>query len=282
MLRTVVLAAALAAPLAAQPGRLTEAERGALADLEARFATEFPLRNGWYRDHAVRYYDFGPVEGGDATVTIPVGTNGTTLLEGGRPIFSTLPGLPGYSGVWRVQLLELAPGVDAATIRDARAATVAVLRGDARFRFPRVYVNLPIVPAGSLLADDPAGRALESGWYGRVEVRYFDFGVTDPLAAPIYAFVRAGSSGEREFVRDQDNVVDVAPGDSAYRDLWDVHLVWVREGFVPQAWRSVKALLPGAQVGGYRIQRAGESRNCPIVLLDGSAAPRLPGPWARR
>src|SRR5215213_7197573 len=80
----------------------------ALDDLAPRFAAEIPQIQGWFRDRPVLYFNFGevqqpvsighvywPVHGFDA--------NGNPVaIRGQRPIFSTLPGLPDYSGIWRL------------------------------------------------------------------------------------------------------------------------------------------------------------------------------------
>lgn len=276
----------LPAMLRAQPVVFTNAEQGALADLGPQNALELPLRRGWFRSKPITYYDIGVVPPGTGTVTIPVDASDTIasprLAPGARPIFSSLPGLPAYSGVWLVQYLVLAEGVSAEGIRDARAATAMVLRGDARFQVRRTYVNLPILPAGSFLAGDST-RRLQSGWYRGVEVRFFDFGVTDLGPAPIHVFVRGIDRSGPRFVREQHNIVDVVPGDTAtYTDLWDVRFVIVDERFIPQVWRSERDMSAGARVGGFRILPAGELRNCPIVTVDNQIAARTPVPWRSR
>jgi hypothetical protein len=143
-------------------------------------------------------------------------------------------------------------------------------------------VNLPILPAGSFLAHDSTGRTLQRGWYRGIEVPYLDFGVTDLTVAPIFTMVLGvGPQGPR-FIREQHNVVDVVPGETAtYTDLWDVRFVVVDDRFVPQVWRNLQALTTGARVGGYRILPAGEVRNCPVVTVNGAVAARTPAPWKK-
>ena len=285
-----VFMAVLALPMASAAAQvrtaLSAAEQGALAELGPQFARELALRHGWVRGQPITYYDIGVVDRATGTVTIPVSASDTAgaprLSPGARPIFSTLPGVGPYSGVWLVQYLLLPDGARAGAIRDARVATAMVLRGEARFLVRRVHVNLPILPAGSFLAEDSTGRALQNGWYRGVAVRYMDFGVTDVASAPIYAAVKSLGADGPAFVREQHNIVDVVPGDTnAYTDFWDVEFVIVDDRFLPQAWRSRKDLLAGAQVGGYRIV-PGELRNCPVVTVDGHIAARTPVPWTER
>lgn len=261
-------------------------EHAALESLALWYARELPLRRGWFRGQAVTYYDMGIVNPGAGTVTVPILASDTSdsprLATGARPVFSSLPGLTGYSGVWLVQYLLLPHAGAAATIRDARDATALVLRGEARFRVRSGYVNLPILPAGSSFAGDST-RTLHDGWYAGVRIRYADFGVTDLTPAPIHVTVRGVSRDGPRFVREQHNIVDVVPSDSAtYTDLWDVRFVVVDDRFIPQVWRSERDLVIGARVGGYRILPAGEIRNCPIVTVDGRAASRQPVPWRDR
>lgn len=276
----------LVSAAASAQSALTAAEQSAIAALGQHSARELPVRRGWFRGQPITYYDIGAVDRATGTVIIPIDASDTSraprLASGARPIFSALPGVGPYSGVWLVQYLLLPAGADAGGIRDARAATALVLRGEASFRVPRAHVNLPILPAGSFLAGDTTGRALERGWYRGVEVRYLDFGVTQVPAAPIYTTVTSiGRDGPR-FVREQHNIVDVAPVDTTpYTDLWDVHFVIVDSQFIPQVWRNTRDLLAGARVAGYRVL-PGELRNCPIVTVNDRVAARTPVPWTRR
>lgn len=266
---------------AAPPARaqLTAADRAALGDLAAQFAERFELSRGWYRGRPIHYFDFGP-----AAVTIsPIffvvtgfDADGTPrFVAGQRPIFATIPGVPGYSAIWQVHYLVVGPGYLANTVRDGRTAVAMALAGTARLVVPGVYVNCPIVAHGSSLVGDPDARPLLAGWYKGAEVAFFDFGRAPLAPAPIYVFVTGFSGDEPQFLRAQGSIVDVVPGDGAeYRDMWDVHFAHVGLDYQPDRIQDAVTLLAEAQRGTITIRRAGAVRNCPVVLVDDRPAPR--------
>jgi len=265
-----------AAPARAQ---LTPNERAALDDLAPAYAQRFELRRGWYRDRPIRYFDIGPV----AVTLAPVFLFATALDSAGRPtlvpgqlpVFASLPGLEGYSGIVQVHYVIVPPGYRANSVTDARAIVAMALRGDARLVIPGSYANLPIVPEGSALVGDPVGRVTQAGWFRGARVAYFDFGLTPLAPAPIYAFITGMENDAPRFLREQANVVDVAPDSGAdYRDLWDVHFVTVPPGYTPDTIRDRSTLLAEASAGHLTIRRVGQVRNCPVVSVDGRPATR--------
>jgi len=264
---------AAATPAAAQ---LTSNDRAALGDLEPSFAQRFELRPGWFRGRPILYIDIGPQENTTAAVIVPVtgiDPDGTPrLVPGQRPIFSSLPGLAGYSAIWQLQYLVVPAGYTANTLRDARQALGMSLGGAARLVSTERYLNLAIVPAGSVMDGDPQQRNLKSGWFKGAEVPYFDFGWTRREAAPIYPFVSGFDGDAPQFLRAQHNIVDVVP-DSAGpgRDLWDVNFVQPPAGYEPQTIRDRSTLLAHPE---FVIRRAGQVRNCPVLIVDGVPAPR--------
>ncbi len=260
--------------------QLTNDDRAALGDLAPQFAQAFPLVRGWYRAQPIRYYDFGPqaptispmflVARGFSAAGRPV------LVEGQRPIFSSVPGLPGYSAIWQVQYLVVGPDYVANTLSDGRTAIAWTLAGRARLVVPGLFVNCPIVPLGSTLEGDPGRRALQLAWYKGHDVWFFDFGRTAPEPAPIYAFVSGFDGAAPRFIRGQANVVDVVPeGDGRQRDLWDVTFVAVPAAYEPDGVRDAASVATGsAPRGPFRLTRAGSVRNCPVVLVTDATAPR--------
>lgn len=277
-----VVAAAAAVMLTVGPltAQLTPQERAALDDLGPAYAQRYELRRGWYRGQPVRYFDIGPVALNVAPVFFFVtgfAAGRPRFLEGQLPVFSLIPGLDGYSGIWQVHYAVVPPGFTANSVTEARRIVAMALRGAARLVVPGTYVNMPVVAAGSVLDDDPAQRALLPGWFQGRRVEYFDFGQSPLAPAPIYAFVTGESAEGPAFLRAQANVVDVVP-DSAgiYMDMWDVHFVTVPASYVPDTIRDLPALLAEAAAGRLAIRRIGSVRNCPVVLVDGRPAPRIP------
>lgn len=262
------------------PAQLTPAERAALDDLAPAYAQRFELRRGWYRGQPIRYFDIGPVAVSIAPVFFVATLDGAgrpVLLPGQRPVFSSLPGLTGYSAIWQVHFVIVPAGFRANSLTDAREAVALSLRGAARLVIPGSYVNLPIVPPGSTLDSDPAQRPLLTGWFKGREVHYFDFGRSPLAPAPIFALITGMDGDEPRFVPGQANVVDVVPDSAAnYMDMWDVHFVTVPPGYAADAVRDLAALQAEAAAGRFTIRRIGSVRNCPVVLVGGRLAPRVP------
>jgi hypothetical protein len=271
-----VFGIATAAPAHAQ---LSAAERAALEDLAPAYAQRFELRRGWFRGRPIQYFDVGPVDVSIAPVFFFVygfdAAGRPQPVAGQRPVFGSLPGLPGYSGIWQVHFVVVPAGYRANAVTEGREAVAMTLRGAARLVLPGSYVNLPIVPGGSTLEGDPAQRPLLTGWYRGREVSYFDFGLSPLAPAPIYAFITGMDGDAPRFLREQANVVDVVPDTvGEYRDMWDVHFVTVPPGYAPDAIRDVPMLLAETRAGRLVLERIGSVRNCPVVIVDGQLAPR--------
>lgn len=282
--RRAVAAVTVALTAIATPGaaraQLSALERAALEDLAPAYAQRFELRRGWFRGQEVRYFDIGPVAVSIAPVFFFATLDGAgrpVLVPGQRPVFSSLPGLDGYSAIWQVHFVIVPPGYHANRVTEAREAVAMSLRGEARLLIPGSYVNLPIVPPGSTLQDDPARRPLLSGWFKGREVAYFDFGRSPLAPAPIYALISGMDGDAPRFVPGQANVVDVVPDSAArYMDMWDVHFVTVPADYRPDTIRDLATLLREAAAGRVSVRRIGSVRNCPVVLVDGRLAPRVP------
>ena len=261
---------------AAARAQLTPDDRANLADLGAAYASQFTLHRGWFRGTPIQYFDIGPQD----LATLPlfilvtsVDSDGTAHpVAGQRPIFSSIPGKEGFSAIWQVQYIVVGSEYAANSIRDARQAVGLVLAGH-RLAVPRAWINYSIVPEGSTLVGDPDRRELQHGWYKGAAVAYFDFGRTSPDPAPIYPFVTGFSGDDPQFLRAQANIVDVVPGsdNGGTHDLWDVTFVLVPASYQPDAIRDRATLLSRAD---FSIRRAGQVRNCPVVLIDGQRAPR--------
>lgn len=256
--------------------QLTTNDRAALADLGPQYAERFMLRRGWFRGQPIQYFDIGPQENTSAAVFLfvtGIDSNGVPrLVPGQRPVFSSVPGLAGFSAMWTVEYLQVGPDYAANQVRDARQALALVLSGAARAVIPGTFVNYSIVAEGSVLVDDPDARPLLHGWYKGSEVAYFDFGVTKREPAPIFPFVTGFDNGAPQFLRAQANIVDAVPGsDEGTHDLWVVMFVRIPAGYEPDTIRDLATLRARAD---FVIRPAGQVRNCPVVIIDGRRAPR--------
>ena len=85
---------------------------------------------------------------------------------GGGEVFSTIPGVGGYSVVRQVYEVEVvAGGVEPAAVRSAAVIRALARRGQVRVVGTGQMVLAVVVPAGSTLEHDPAGRRLRPAWY---------------------------------------------------------------------------------------------------------------------
>ena len=255
-----------------------EAE-AALDELSQRYAGETPLVQGWFRDRTALYYDFGtiaqpvtparvlwPVHGFDAQ-------GNPVAMRNQRPIFSTIPGVDGYSGVWRLSYVVVADKAQPNELRTLQGIEDAVRRGRAAIRETPLTINLPIVPRGQRLARDSTPAMV--GWYQGREVQFFDFGVVSATPAAMWRFTRGrDAAGDPILLEGQSSVLDSVPVAPAYPDLWSIRFVRVDSTYTPNTIRSAAAL----QSAGLAVDSATIVRNLPVVLLDGARVARTPSP----
>jgi len=250
----------------------------ALQQLDSVNASEIGLRQGWFRDRSLLYYDFGrigkqvvgnvlwPIHGFDAR-------GNPVAIRGQRPLFSSIPGVPNYSGIWRVAYIVTADHVQPNQIRDIAAAEALVKRRRATLRETNVTYNMPIVPRGTRLARDSSQGML--GWFEGREVQFFDFGEVGLDPVPLWRFIRGvDASGEPDLLLEQASVVDTIPVSPPYPDLWEIRFVRTDSTYVPNTHKSAAAVARAGVV----IEETGSIRNCPIVIVDGTRIERVPSP----
>jgi hypothetical protein len=262
-------------PATRGPRDLTDVEKEALDDLGSQYATEFELHPGWFRDHSVSYYDFGPtpqpiVPGRVIWPVYGFDSKGNPVaIRGQRPIFSGVPGAGGYSGFWRLWYLVVADHVTPNELRDETSADVMVRRRRAFLKPSDMVLNLPIVARGSRLVGDSTPSTY--GWFKGREVQYFDFGTGSISPFPLFAFTTGtDANGDPVFLRAQANVVDTVPARVAAPDLWSIQFVRVDSTYRPNSWRNANAVVGS----GARIESSHSWRNCPVVIVDDTRAAR--------
>jgi hypothetical protein len=253
--------------------------QAAYDDLAARFARQIERVPGWFRDRPVLYYDFGdvkrplavgrvlwPVHGFDKQ-GIPV------AMRSQRPIFTSIPGVVGYSGLWTLTYVVVADNVQANEVRDTASVRKHVRARRALLRESGLTLNLPIVPRGTRLAQD--STAPLQGWYEGRDVQFFDFGAASARPAPMWRFSRgSGTSGQPILVEGQNSVVDSIPVASPYPDLWEIRFVRVDSTYRPNSLRSAAAIRQASVV----VDPPGSIRNLPITIVDGGPVARTPSP----
>jgi predicted lipoprotein with Yx(FWY)xxD motif/plastocyanin len=225
----------------------------------------FPLVPGWYKDQQVQYYDFGAnsAVSGDMVLTAPIyalifgkNTDGSpNFVPGQHNIVNSVPGDPGYSDLWRVNLVTVPADYQADSIR----SQADILAGGFAMEQTDILVNCPIVPPGSTTQ---TGIPLTQGWYKDRHIYYFDFGPNPAATAPIYALITGkDAQGNPQFVTGQHNIIDVVPGEEGYSDFWKVNLVTVPAGYVAETLKSAADVM----ATDYEMTATDIVVNCPVV-----------------
>lgn len=251
----------------------------AFEDLSPRFATETEQISGWFRDRPVQYYNFGmvaqpvvvgrvvwPIHGFDAR-------GNPVAVRGQRPIFSAIPGLETYSGLWRLEYLVTADLAQPNEIRTMAGVDAFVRRRRATVRATDLVLNLPIVARGTRLPQDSTAGAI--GWFEGREVQFFDFGAVSVAPAPMWRFARGTTeSGEPMLVEGQGGLLDSIPVAPTYPDLWDIRIVRVDSTYAANAIRSALAL----RRASFPIDSARFVANLPVTIVDGVRVTRAVSP----
>ncbi|MEZ4770640.1 MAG: hypothetical protein R2844_19735 [Caldilineales bacterium] len=224
----------------------------------------FDLTSGWFRHGQVDYYSFAnPIpntesapEGGPMVVPAPIYVlfyGDGTPVAGQHNIVDVVPGDPGYSDLWQVHKVTVPDAYVADTVRSYAQIVDAGYPIDVL----DVFVNCPVVPEGSSLAD-PSDANYVQGWYRGQTVFYFDFGMNPTTTAPIYVLFY----GDGTPVPGQHNIVDTVPGQPDYSAFWQVHQVTVPDDYVADSATSLSDL----QAASYPITPTSILVNCPIVM----------------
>jgi hypothetical protein len=256
---------------------LTPAAQAALDELSPRYAADVELHQGWFRDRAILYYDFGRVPDAVGRVLWPIhgfdAKGNPVAIRGQRPIFSTIPGIDNYSGIWRLAYIVVADKFQPNQLRDIASAEALVNRKRALLREVPGTLNLPLVARGSRLARDSAPATM--GWYEGREVQFFDFGAAGTTPVPLIAFVKSiDASGAPDFLREQINIVDTLPVAPPYADLWHIRFAFPDSTYVPNTFKSATAVSSSPM----RVDPPYAIRNCPVAIVDGTRVQRVVSP----
>lgn len=262
-----------------QLASLSPEATAALDELSPRYAAERSLTQGWFRDRTVMYYDFGILPPGQAAARVLWPIHGFDMrgnpvaIRGQRPIFTSLPGLLEYTGVWRLVYVVTADKAQPNILRDLASADAAVRAKTAYFRETDVLLNLPLVPRGTTLARDSTQGML--GWFEGRDVQYFDFGSAVLAPVPMWRFARGkDAGGQPSVLSEQNSIVDSIPVAPTYPDLWEIRYVSVDTAYVANSLKSATAL----RAANLTIGEIESIRNLPIVIIDGAPIQRTPSP----
>ena len=169
------------------------------------------------------------------------------------------PGDEGYSDLWQVHLVT----VPESYVPDSVTSKAQLDASGFPVTATEMFVNCPIVPEGATLE---GGERLTQGWYKGQQVFYPDFGLNQPVAIPIWAFITGmDGQGNPQFVEGQQNIIDSVPADPGYSAFWRVMLVTAPEGYVPDSIRSVADV----QASGFATTPTDIVVNCPVTSVVG-------------
>jgi hypothetical protein len=239
-------------------------------------AVTYQLTTGWFQGRQTFYYDFGSnsATNSDASKVVPapifafatgVDANGNPqLVAGQHNVIDVLPGQPGYSDLWQVNLVMVPSGYVANTIKSVDD----IHKSGYQVTATKMLVNCPVVAPNSTLAEpNPASGSTGTtkGWYRGQEVQYFDFGASPDFTAPIFAFATGvDANGNPQLVAGQHNVIDALPGDPGYSPFWHVNLVIVPAGYQANSITSTAQI----KQSGFKVIEAPKVVNCPVVRTD--------------
>jgi hypothetical protein len=236
----------LAVTLAAMSGPAV-----AMAASGATSATGIRATAGFYQGKTIHYLDFGPIKlaPGNKVAPIWVVTNGTKAQYN---IVDVVPGVDGYTPLWKVTMVTWKRGVAHRTLRSAGAVMAAMRAGQVTLKHTSIVVNCPVL--GFSQKKTP-------GFAKGHAVSYLDLGAVKLRAgnkvAPIWV-VTNGTSG-------QHNIVDTLPGDSDYTPLWAVRMVTWKDGISPRTLKSRSAVQAALDAGDVTVKPTSIVVNCPVV-----------------
>lgn len=129
----------------------------------------------------------------------------------------------------------------------------------------------PPFPTPGPLASAAHIYPVENGWANGQVVRYYNMGSNSPLdpadpsrvlIAGVWVFVTgAKPDGSPIRLDGQNNILDFAPGEAAYSDLWQAYFVTPSDGYAANSITSLKAL----KDSGMKIVKQPMLVNCPFV-----------------
>lgn len=250
---------------------LTPTERSALEGLSSRHGTAYSLIDSWFAGQPIQYYDFGATDPQPGTLY---------RVGGGGEVVTSLPGMPGYSAIRQVLDVHILPsaGVAPEQVRSHLTIQALLQQGRARLTSAGMSVNVPIVPDGSTLERDVAGRRLRTAFFKGRPVPYFDFGASRATAIPLITFaVRFPQPGQApELVPGQATNASAVPGSDTYSDLWNVQVA-VGSGYKPGSYRDFRRVQTDSRAGRILVRPLKMVFNGPVMYVDGRPA-RRPGP----
>jgi hypothetical protein len=246
-------------------------------------AMTYQLTTGWFQGRQTFYYDFGSNSAinSDASKVIPapiyafatgMDANGNPqLVPGQHNVIDAVPGDPGYSDLWVVNLVMVPADYQANTIKSVDD----INKSGYKVEQTSMMVDCPVVPLNSKLAEpNPASGSTDTtkGWYKGQEVQYFDFGASPDFTVPIYAFATGmDANGNPQMVPGQHNIIDDLPGSPDYSPFWDVQLVIVPAGYQANSITSAAQI----KASGFQVIEPNKVVNCPVVRTDDAVTGNL-------
>ncbi|MFC1746371.1 hypothetical protein ACFL35_20430 [Candidatus Riflebacteria bacterium] len=195
-----------------------EDEKARVQDITSRDSF-FSLQKGLNTNgNPLFYYDFGTGIASPSIVYLFYDSEGKKTQN--RPVFERIPGASTYSDFLRLRKVTLKENHHSDSIKSIADITALGLG----YATTTVVLNYPILPPGSLLADDPVNRNFQSGWYETRKVYFYEFenssldGILTTTSPFLSIDTTAIASGQLSFFSGM-------PGETNYSDLKKVFVV---------------------------------------------------------
>ena len=199
------------------------------------------------------------------------------LVPGQHNIIDVVPGNPGYSDLWVVNLVMVPAGYVANTIKSVDD----IQKSGYQVKQTSMLVDCPVVPLNSKLAEPIRPVVALTRLKGGTKVRKYSTSTSGPAQISRYLSTLSlqgmDANGNPQLVPGQHNIIDVLPGTQGYSPFWDVNLV-----IVPTSYQA-NSITSAAQVkaSGFQVIEPGKVVNCPVVRTDdavtGNTGPVMAG-----
>ncbi len=193
--------------------------------------------------------------------TNPDGT--PDLVPGQHDIIDILPGNPGYSDLWRINLVIVPQTYTPDSIR----SVIDLTASNYTITPTNTLVNRPVVASGSTIG---GGNSLPQAWYRGQTAFYADFGINPDTVSQVYILITGlDPSGNPLPVSGQQNIFLTIPGLPDYSAFCLVNFITVPPGYIPDTLKSSSAAL----ASGYSITTMNRLVNYPIISPAATPAP---------
>jgi hypothetical protein len=216
-------------------------------------AAKKPITPGFYHGKTISYFDFGPIKlkPGNKIAPIWAITNGAS---GQRNIIDTVPGQPGYSQLWQLNMVNFKSGVTPYLLKSKAEVDSAVQKGDVTIQKTATVVNCPVLGFG---------QKRVAGFSNGKLIHYYDLGPVKVAPGNQVTPLYAPTNG----VPGQHNITlkPVLPGQTDYPPLWGIVMVTWKAGAHKTLLKSAAQVKKAQAAGELTLKKTSLVVNCPVV-----------------